>query len=139
MIMLIFITCSRDWYSQCNFLNCWLEPNDQGNVKSRALDQNKGNKTHNSIQIWNEHMWKLLRNSWIKEPVRSYSQFAREPKEDSRRLQIRNIEMNVQMEAKLVSSTVGRIVYVSIFIYVERGDLLSIDYQFLVLIILYNG
>lgn len=115
------------------FLNCWLESkdiktNDQGNLKSRALGQNKGNKTHNSIQIWYEHLWKFLLDSWIKEAVRSYSQFAREPKEDSRRLQIRNIEMDVQMEAKLVSSTVRRIIYMSIFIYVERGSLLSIDY-----------
>lgn len=35
--------------------------------------------------------------------------------------------MNVQMEAKLASSTVGRIVYMSIFIYLERENLLSVD------------
>lgn len=49
MVILTFVACSADWYRLRNFFKL-LEPkdnrtNDKGNLKSRALDQNKGNKT----------------------------------------------------------------------------------------------
>lgn len=98
MVILPFVACSADWYRLCNFFK-FLEPkdnrtNDKGNLKSRALDQNKGNKTLS--YRYKTNTVKAFTQLINQETNKIFNQFTREHKEYSRRLQIRNIEMNVQ-------------------------------------------